>query len=147
MPSAEELGRAIGDRIRDVRRAKGLSLLEVEELSEGEFKASVLGAYERGERSISVTRLLRLADVYDVNPAELLPLGRVSEGPPLVVNLEAVEQLDQDRAEVLEGFLSAIQAMRQDPGSTALSVRRSDLEVLSALVGEQLATGEASPAE
>ena len=38
-----------------------------------EFKASVLGAYERGERAISVPRLMRLAEVYDVPADTLLP--------------------------------------------------------------------------
>ena len=38
-----------------------------------EFKASVLGAYERGERAISVPRLLRLAEIYEVPADQLLP--------------------------------------------------------------------------
>src|SRR5581483_3457137 len=40
------------DRLRPIRRQKGLSLHEVEAMSNEEFKASVLGAYERGERVI-----------------------------------------------------------------------------------------------
>ena len=42
----------VGDRLRSIRRQKKLSLQEVESNSQDEFKASVLGAYERGERSI-----------------------------------------------------------------------------------------------
>ena len=38
-----------------------------------EFKASVLGAYERGERAISVPRLQRLARFYSVPVDQLLP--------------------------------------------------------------------------
>ena len=44
-------------------------------MSEQEFKASVLGAYERGERAISVPRLQRLAKLYDVPVDNLLPRG------------------------------------------------------------------------
>src|ERR671910_734300 len=51
----------VGERLRNIRLQKGLSLHDVEERSGKEFKASVLGAYERGERSISVPRLQRLA--------------------------------------------------------------------------------------
>jgi len=51
----------VGERLRSIRRQKGLSLHDVEARSSMEFKASVLGAYERGERAISVPRLLRLA--------------------------------------------------------------------------------------
>ena len=40
-----------------MRKQMRLSLQAVEAMSEQEFKASVLGAYERGERAISVPRL------------------------------------------------------------------------------------------
>ena len=40
--------RRVGDRLRAIRKQKGLSLQEVEASSTQEFKASVLGAYERG---------------------------------------------------------------------------------------------------
>lgn len=68
-PTTEALGRTI----RTIRRAKGLPLQRVEELTRGEFKASVLGAYERGERAISLLRLQRLAEFYRVSVGELLP--------------------------------------------------------------------------
>ena len=58
--------RKVGDRLRVIRRQKRLSLQEVEASSSEEFKASVLGAYERGERAISVPRLERLAKFYNV---------------------------------------------------------------------------------
>lgn len=64
---------AVGSRLRSVRKQKKLSLQAVEAMSELEFKASVLGAYERGERSISVPRLQRLAALYDVPIDQLLP--------------------------------------------------------------------------
>ena len=51
---AQGYGRKVGERLRVIRRQKKLSLQEVEAQSGQEFKASVLGAYERGERAISV---------------------------------------------------------------------------------------------
>ena len=65
--------RHVGERLRNIRRQQGLSLQAVEEQSEREFKASVLGAYERGERIISVLRLQRLARLYGVPVDQLLP--------------------------------------------------------------------------
>ena len=56
-----------------------LSLQAVEAMSDQEFKASVLGAYERGERAISVPRLQRLAKLYDVPVDQLLPHDDVDE--------------------------------------------------------------------
>ena len=64
---------AVGLRLRAVRRQKRLSLQAVERASAEEFKASVLGAYERGERTISVPRLQRLAQIYSVPVDQLLP--------------------------------------------------------------------------
>src|SRR3954454_24150809 len=71
-------GRKVGERLRAIRRQKRLSLQEVEAASQQEFKASVLGAYERGERAISVPRLQRLARFYNVPVDQLLPQD---EGP------------------------------------------------------------------
>ena len=65
--------RKVGERLRAIRRQKRLSLQEVESTSTEEFKASVLGAYERGERAISVPRLQRLARFYNVPVDQLLP--------------------------------------------------------------------------
>ncbi|MHB1772032.1 MAG: hypothetical protein ACYCST_09865 [Acidimicrobiales bacterium] len=50
-----------------------MSLPDIERITGGEFKASVLGAYERGQRTISVARLHRLAQIYSVSTGELLP--------------------------------------------------------------------------
>src|SRR5215471_12795699 len=63
----------VGTRLRSIRRQKHLSLQDVEVASEHEFKASVLGAYERGERAISVPRLQRLARFYRVPVEQMLP--------------------------------------------------------------------------
>src|SRR5277367_5641359 len=65
--------RAVGARLRTMRKQMRLSLQAVEAMSDQEFKASVLGAYERGERAISVPRLQRLAKLYDVPVDQLLP--------------------------------------------------------------------------
>ena len=73
-----DYSRRVGERLRAVRKQKRLSLQAVELASKQEFKASVLGAYERGERAISVPRLQRLAMFYQVPVDQLLP----KEAPP-----------------------------------------------------------------
>lgn len=74
-----QYGRQVGERLRLIRRQKRFSLQEVEAISDQEFKASVLGAYERGERAISVPRLQRLAHFYKVPVDQLLPEGDEDE--------------------------------------------------------------------
>jgi len=65
--------RLVGERLRRIRQQKQWSLSDVEDKSDSEFKASVLGAYERGERAISVPRLERLARFYGITIDQLLP--------------------------------------------------------------------------
>jgi len=73
LAKASPFAKLVGGRLRAIRQQKNLSLNEVERQSAVEFKASVLGAYERGERSISVPRLERLARFYGVTIDQLLP--------------------------------------------------------------------------
>lgn len=126
---------ALGERLRRARKARGWSLVEVEEATKGEFKASVMGAYERGERSLSVSRLCRLADLYRVSPASLLPTAVELEATePVVVDLTAAEEMPEEQADTLDRYLAAIQVMRSDVAGPTLSVRQSDLKVLAALL-------------
>src|SRR6188474_361009 len=87
--SASPYSRKVGERLRVIRRQKRLSLQEVEATSTEEFKASVLGAYERGERAISVPRLERLAKFYNVPVDQLLPRqdGDTTSGQYAVIDL------------------------------------------------------------
>lgn len=133
----------VGERLRAIRRQKGLSLQEVEALSHQEFKASVLGAYERGERSLSLPRMHRLAAFYGVPVDQLLP--QIERGKTTVptwssggvtIDLSKLEKTDGTTAEILERFLRAIQIMRQDFNGRVLTIRRSDLQLLAGLLEE-----------
>jgi len=133
----------VGERLRAIRRQKGLSLQEVESLSHQEFKASVLGAYERGERSLSLPRMHRLAAFYGVPVDQLLPqIERGKTAVPLwssggvTIDLGKLERTDGTTAEILERFLRAIQIMRQDFNGRVLTIRRSDLQLLAGLLEE-----------
>ena len=75
----------VGERLRSIRKQKKMSLQELESVSNEEFKASVVGAYERGERSVSLPRLHRLAEIYNVPTEQLLPrdsIGGVDGSAP-----------------------------------------------------------------
>lgn len=141
--SATEYSRLIGDRLRTIRRQKRLSLLEVEQRSNQEFKASVLGAYERGERVVSVPRLDRLATFYGV-PIEQL-LHRESSGSPTIAHADGahntlsidvvkLSRLQGPSVESLTRYLRSIQARRQDFGAEVVTVRRDDLCSIAAMI-------------
>jgi transcriptional regulator with XRE-family HTH domain len=141
-------GRKVGERLRAIRRQKGLSLQEVESSSRQEFKASVVGAYERGERAISVPRLQRLAAFYNVPVDQLLPRegtdGRVVDltergndapGQPVTIDLVRLRELDDPNATLLMRYLDMIQVQRQDFNGRVLTVRRDDLRAIACILG------------
>jgi transcriptional regulator with XRE-family HTH domain len=141
--AATDYSRQIGDRLRRIRRQQRLSLLEVEQRSNQEFKASVLGAYERGERVVSVPRLDRLATFYGV-PIEQL-LQRESSAPRSVAHANGVQtklaidvvklsQLQGPSFEALTRYLRSIQAQRQDFGADVVTVRRDDVCSIAAMI-------------
>ncbi len=65
---------ALGEGLRDARKKNNMSLMAVEMLTNGIFKASVLGAYERGERSVTVERFHTLCFIYRTHPIDVLPM-------------------------------------------------------------------------
>ena len=134
-------GRHVGERLRAIRRQKGLSLHDVEARSDQEFKASVLGAYERGERAISVPRLQRLARFYNVPVDQLLPREDITEpaegdsaGKKLAVDLLKLSQLRGQPFEMLVRFLKMIQVQRQDFNGKVITVRGDDTRAISAML-------------
>jgi transcriptional regulator with XRE-family HTH domain len=146
----EGYGRRVGERLRAIRRQKGLSLQDVEAGSAQEFKASVLGAYERGERAISVPRLQRLAGFYNVPVDQLLPRdddprgvldlterGTIVErgaGGSVTIDLIRLRESDAPGAEMLMRYLQMIQVQRQDFNGRMLTVRRDDLRAIACIL-------------
>lgn len=129
----------LGERLRAARKRRGWSLNEVERRSGQEFKSSVLGAYERGERSISVQRLHRLSQIYIVDVAQLIPEAAAENGEETVIDLDAMTSADETVSEAIDRFLSAIQLRRRSPEGD-LTVRQTDIEFLAALVRSDRAT-------
>lgn len=139
---SDSYNETVGRRLRAIRGQKGMSLQQVEELSDQEFKASVVGAYERGERSLSLPRMQRLASFYGVPVDQLLPQSGRSPGAgeptqgarSVVIDLTALDASTSPNAVLVERFIRAIQIMRQDFNGRVLTIRSSDLEVLGRML-------------
>ncbi|HSL57480.1 MAG TPA: transcriptional regulator [Acidimicrobiales bacterium] len=151
VPSA--YGRRVGERLRSIRRQKRLSLQDVEAASAQEFKASVLGAYERGERAISVPRLQRLAHFYNVPVEQLLPRDedeadgeavvdltdvRATEAGSITLDLTRLPSITGPEADMLGRYVAMIQVQRQDFNGRVLTIRRDDLRAIAAILGTEL---------
>ena len=136
--------RLVGERLRRIRQQKQWSLSEVEAKSDSEFKASVLGAYERGERAISVPRLERLARFYGVSIDQLLPrdvqhgndAGTVADGAPkkLRIDVAKLSTMAGQHFEMLERFLRMIQVQRQDFNGKVITVRAHDTRAIAVML-------------
>ena len=141
-PSA--YSRQVGERLRVIRKQKRLSLQEVESAIEQEFKASVLGAYERGERALSVPRLDRLAQFYAVPVEQLLPrevtgaeATAALEAPAnkkLAIDVVKLVQLKGAPFEMLSRYLRLIQVQRQDFNGKVITVRGDDVRAIAAML-------------
>jgi len=136
----------VGERLRAIRRQKRLSLHDVELASNQEFKASVLGAYERGERAISVLRLQRLARIYDVPVDQLLPddgskqrsRSTLEKGDKVAIDLSRLARMSGEQFALLARYLRLIQVQRQDFNGRVLTVRNGDLMAIASLLGIEL---------
>ena len=156
-PTRTDQAIAIGSRLRAVRHQTGLSLVAVETSSNQEFRASVLGAYERGERVITVDRLQRLARLYNVPVDQLLPdetrrtpwpdaqdvddesgvaYPPGSERPQRVsIDLARLRSGSGPEHDVLRRFLHIIQVHRQDFNGRIITIRSGDVRALACFFG------------
>lgn len=133
----------VGERLRVIRKQKRMSLQEVEAQSNQEFKASVLGAYERGERALSVPRLDRLAQFYTVPIEQLLPReitgseAAAIDSPinkKLAIDVSKLVQLSGAPFEMLARYLRLIQVQRQDFNGRVITVRGDDTRAIAAML-------------
>jgi transcriptional regulator with XRE-family HTH domain len=125
----------VGERLRRVRVELGLSLQDVERRSDGRWKSAVVGSYERGDRNISATRLLELAEFYGVSPGDVLP----GDPPPptrggqgVVLDLHRLAELG-DAWGGLRRYCETIQQQRGDYNRRVLSLRGDDLRALAVI--------------
>jgi transcriptional regulator with XRE-family HTH domain len=124
----------VGRRLRAIRKARQLSLDEVERKSGGRWSASAIGAYERGFRNLSLPRLRELAGFYAIPMAVLLGEPDQSDAPPgakVVLDLETLGTVEE--AKPMMRYLRTIILERGDFNGRVLSIRRDDLRALCAI--------------
>jgi transcriptional regulator with XRE-family HTH domain len=132
----------LGQRLRAVRTQQDLTLQQVEERSEGKWKAVVIGAYERGDRAISAAKLADLADFYGVPVSELMPTTEAdaatpeasSDTPHVVLDLTKLEGTSEG-LETISRYALTIQRQRGDYNGRVLTLRSDDVRALSAVLG------------
>jgi transcriptional regulator with XRE-family HTH domain len=129
----------IGEVLRHARQQAGLTLRQALDRSEGRFKPSVIGGYERGERSISVARFCELATFYGTPADRLLGQALARLDPAArretVLDLGRLEGLDDEVGGPVGGFVRQVKRDRGDPGEEIITLRAGDLEAVSLASG------------
>jgi transcriptional regulator with XRE-family HTH domain len=150
--SLDRISKVAGEVLRHTRRERALTLRDVESLSKGDFKPSALGAYERGERGITVARFCELATHYGI-PADRLLADVIDalageERRHIVIDLnELSPERDADVKRVLD-FIRTIRSRRRDLESDVITLRQGDLSRLAFIsrVEPDALLGKLSPA-
>jgi len=95
------------NRIRDIRREKGLTLADVAARCSPPTTAQTIGRLETGMRQLSLTWMNRIAAALEVEP-ELLVRGEAQSQPRLVARLveTGAEALSQPRDAILPSQLA-----------------------------------------
>jgi transcriptional regulator with XRE-family HTH domain len=121
--------------LRDARRARGFTLRDVTSTSHGRFKPSVLGAYERGERSISLARFCELAETYGIPADRMLaevfarldPAGRQE----IAIDLNLLTLIPGEEGKVVAEFVHRLKSKRGDYMTDVITLRAGDIEAIS----------------
>ena len=135
-----DYAKALGERLRRIRAQKGMSLQDVQQASSGRWKAAVVGAYERGDRNVSVSRLFELAGFYGVPISEILPDDGTPSAPSfsdarrrVILDLSGLDRVPEEDRDPLSRFTTAIQIQRGDFNGKVLTIREDDLMALALL--------------
>jgi transcriptional regulator with XRE-family HTH domain len=145
-------------RIRQLRRERGLTLRDFEEKSGGRIRAIVMGAYERGDRSMSLGKLIEISKVFGIELSHLIGSAELttssatpSSGTPssatpssrYIFDLRVLNSLvDSPQKVILLRYLSRVAEQRGDWGGEVISLRQSDIESLSKVIDNQTNTFE-----
>ena len=123
-------------RLRRVREERSLTLLDVEQKSGGEVTAVALGSYERGDRQISLSKLLQIARVYELPASEILTQKTERVEPKrITVDLRKIGQSARRESVKTTRVLREITKLRGDWNGEIISIRATDITNLSLFTG------------
>ncbi len=134
---------SVSARIRRYRKSLALTLHDIERLSQGRIKAVVMGSYERGTRAISLARTIEIANLFNIPVTELIaePIKPATNLElEMVFDLRRIRSLAETSSDIdttlLYRFLKAISVRRSDWNGEVISLRKSDFDTLTLLVGK-----------
>jgi len=134
----------ISKRLRQIRKQQNLTLKQVEIRSRGKWKAVVIGSYERGTRSLSISKAKSLCEFYGVPLSALFQIEGIQQVPPTegalridLRNLRSKISQNDPLIGQLHNLLSFIARRRDDWNGEIMTIRLQDNEVLGLLVQKE----------
>ena len=134
---AKDFISAVGEVLGAARRARALTLKDVERRSRGRFSASAVGGYERGERGISLDRFASLASLYGI-PADGLLAEIVSSPAPrhgLTLDVTKLGVIDPDIGRRVGELIHWIRSQREDSTADVIALRSGDAAAVASHLG------------
>ena len=134
----------ISIRLRQIRKQQNLTLKQVEIRSRGKWKAVVIGSYERGTRSLSISKAKSLCEFYGVPLSALFQSEGIQQVPPSegalridLRNLRSKISQNDPLIGQLHNLLSFIARRRDDWNGEIMTIRLQDNEALGLLVQKE----------
>jgi transcriptional regulator with XRE-family HTH domain len=134
----------ISIRLRQIRKQQNLTLKQVEIRSRGKWKAVVIGSYERGTRSLSISKAKSLCEFYGVPLSALFQSEGIQQVPPTegalridLRNLRSKISQNDPLIGQLHNLLSFIARRRDDWNGEIMTIRLQDNEVLGLLIQKE----------
>ena len=134
----------ISIRLRQIRKQQNLTLKQVEIRSRGKWKAVVIGSYERGTRSLSISKAKSLCEFYGVPLSALFQSEGIQQVPPTegalridLRNLRSKISQNDPLIGQLHNLLSFIARRRDDWNGEIMTIRLQDNEALGLLVQKE----------
>jgi len=143
----ERASEVLGARLRRARVGRGLSLQDVESLTEGSIKIAALSAYELGDANIPALRLQQLVELYDVAADDLLSSIENERGTPedeepvsavaphVRIDLTQLGEAKGRDAEMVALLVNSIRHRRSSRSGRYFALRQDDLEAAAAVIG------------
>ena len=123
-------------RMRLIRESRHLTLSQAAKLSHGQISAIALGSYERGDRSVSASKLIMIAQLYGVPISELFePSQNFMHEQRISIDLRKILTTSDPVAQKITEVLRNIARMRGDWNGEVISLRSHDMQNFQVFTG------------
>ena len=130
MDITKELQR-VQQGLRAIREAQGLTLSQASAKSGGEVSAIALGSYERGDRTISASKLIQIAQIYGVPVTAFFDShDHANKNTTIIIDCRKLNVDEGQLAIKLKTVVKSIASIRRDWNGEVISLRENDLTSL-----------------